>query len=236
MGRPVHADGRQTRQAILDAALDLFAEKGYFGTSLRDIATVVGVRESALYNYFSSKEALFNALLELARESTQDAWADFRAQPMTDVRSVLESLTVRVLDFFCDPRQQRMFLLMSCDGMRLAKQGRLDLIQRMTDDSTPLHELMRQLIAEGWVRKAEPQVLVMAFIGPLIMWRNRHAIAPTAPMIVNRNKFIREHVNQFLCGAEPPAAGSRAGSTVRHAASSTSATARRPRRRPRVAS
>ena len=62
MGRPIHADGRQTRQAILDAALELFADKGYFGTSLRDIAAVVGVRESALYNYFRGKEALFSAL------------------------------------------------------------------------------------------------------------------------------------------------------------------------------
>ncbi|MCC7243764.1 MAG: TetR family transcriptional regulator, partial [Acidobacteria bacterium] len=51
MARPRNADGQRTRQAILDAALDLFGEKGYFGTSLRDVARAVGVRESALYNY-----------------------------------------------------------------------------------------------------------------------------------------------------------------------------------------
>ena len=53
MARPRNADGQRTRKAILDAALDLFSEKGYFGTSLRDVATAVGVRESALYNYFA---------------------------------------------------------------------------------------------------------------------------------------------------------------------------------------
>ena len=58
MARPRNADGQRTRQAILDAALDLFSEKGYFGTSLRDVATAVGVRESALYNYFAGKDAL----------------------------------------------------------------------------------------------------------------------------------------------------------------------------------
>ena len=43
MARPRNADGQRTRQAILDAALDLFAEKGFFGTSLRDVATTVAI-------------------------------------------------------------------------------------------------------------------------------------------------------------------------------------------------
>ena len=38
MARPRNADGQRTRQAILDAALDLFGEKGFFGTTLRDVA------------------------------------------------------------------------------------------------------------------------------------------------------------------------------------------------------
>ena len=69
MARPKNADGQRTRQAILDAALDLFAEKGFFGTSLRDVAAAVGVRESALYNYFASKDALFEALLAAHQHS-----------------------------------------------------------------------------------------------------------------------------------------------------------------------
>lgn len=63
MGRPRQTEARDTRQEVLDAALELFAEKGYFGASLRDIARAVGVRESALYHYFSSKEALFEELV-----------------------------------------------------------------------------------------------------------------------------------------------------------------------------
>ena len=82
MGRPIHADGRQTRKAILDAALDLFAEKGYFGTSLRDIAAVVGIRESAFYNYFRGKDALFEALIVAAQEYKVEQLSGLLEEPI----------------------------------------------------------------------------------------------------------------------------------------------------------
>src|SRR3954471_6839617 len=63
MARPRKQDARDTRQEILDAALDLFAVGGFFGTSMRQIATEVGVRESALYHHFPSKEAILHGLL-----------------------------------------------------------------------------------------------------------------------------------------------------------------------------
>src|SRR3954469_7915676 len=129
MGRPVHADGRQTRQAILDAALDLFAEKGYFGTSLRDIATVVGVRESALYNYFPGKDALFSALITASREHKAEQLPAGLAGPSTDVGALLERLTTFTLDSFSEQRQQRLFRVLMSDGMRLAKQGGIHLIE-----------------------------------------------------------------------------------------------------------
>ena len=81
MGRPKNADGQRTRQAILDAALDLFAEKGFFGTSLRDVATAVGVRESALYNYFPGKDALFDAILAAHQDSRLEQLAPLADGP-----------------------------------------------------------------------------------------------------------------------------------------------------------
>ena len=53
-----------TADRILDAAEDLFAEKGYSATSLGDVADRVGIRSPSLYNHFRNKEALYEAVLE----------------------------------------------------------------------------------------------------------------------------------------------------------------------------
>lgn len=216
MGRPLHADGRQTRQAILDAALDLFADRGYFGTSLRDIATAVGVRESALYNYFPGKEALFEALIvdseyKVERFSTLE-------EPITDIRATLERFATVALDDFAAPRQQKLFLMLMTDGMRLAKEGRINLLERMTSGRARLHELMRRLVREGWLRAADPGLLAMAFIGPLLLWRQLHAIDPSLPVITNRNVFARDHVGQFLQGAAARSLGRPAHKPARRGA------------------
>ena len=67
--RPFFAEFVEGRRGeILDAALAVFAEKGYEGGTMRDIATRVGVTEPALYRYFSGKQELFGTLLDCAGE------------------------------------------------------------------------------------------------------------------------------------------------------------------------
>src|SRR5262245_43230067 len=54
----------QTRERILDVAEALFAERGFAGTSVRDIAASAGLTAASLYNHFDGKEALYDAVLE----------------------------------------------------------------------------------------------------------------------------------------------------------------------------
>ena len=53
-----------TAERILDAAENLFAEKGYSAASLGEVADLVGIRSPSLYNHFRTKEALYEAVLE----------------------------------------------------------------------------------------------------------------------------------------------------------------------------
>ncbi len=53
-----------TRQRIQDIALELFAERGYEKTSLREIAEQLGVTKAALYYHFRTKEDLVTSLFE----------------------------------------------------------------------------------------------------------------------------------------------------------------------------
>src|SRR3954471_15479210 len=101
MGRPKNSEGRDTRQDILDAALDLFAENGFFGTSMREIARAVGVRESALYHHFTSKEALFEALMnEAAMEAIAGIATVFEQSVQEDLRTLFERLATAALERF----------------------------------------------------------------------------------------------------------------------------------------
>ena len=61
-------DNQTTKKMILEAGIDLFAEKGYAGTSVREIVERAGVTKPVLYYYFTNKEGLFRAILDWTAE------------------------------------------------------------------------------------------------------------------------------------------------------------------------
>jgi AcrR family transcriptional regulator len=61
---PTPAEGRRTLERILDAAEASFAERGFAGVGMREIAERAGVTPASLYNHFAGKQALYDAVLE----------------------------------------------------------------------------------------------------------------------------------------------------------------------------
>src|SRR5918992_10076 len=55
---------RDRREDIVQASLKLFAEKGFHGTSMRDIARAADITEGLIYHYFTNKRDLFTAIIE----------------------------------------------------------------------------------------------------------------------------------------------------------------------------
>lgn len=69
MARTVGSAAEDTRRRILDAATELFTERGYGGTSIRHITERLGMTKGALYYHFASKEELLHAMVTPLLES-----------------------------------------------------------------------------------------------------------------------------------------------------------------------
>jgi AcrR family transcriptional regulator len=81
---PAQVDAKvDTRQRILDVALDLFTEQGYDGTSLREIAEQLSITKAAIYYYFESKEDILMALHLRLHEFGRDALLLIGEEPVT---------------------------------------------------------------------------------------------------------------------------------------------------------
>jgi AcrR family transcriptional regulator len=65
---PLFEDSSKTKDLIVLESTVLFAKKGFDAVSIRDIAAVIGIKPSSLYNHFESKEALFDAVIKHAED------------------------------------------------------------------------------------------------------------------------------------------------------------------------
>lgn len=96
-----------TADRILDAAEDLFGQKGYSATSLGDVADSVGIRSPSLYNHFKNKEALYQAVLDRLLEDFSAPLAELDSGPLTQNR-VLEWLEAIVRQHHSNPNLARL--------------------------------------------------------------------------------------------------------------------------------
>ena len=80
----------QTRSQIIDAAARLFARKGFYGTSMSELASVTGLTKGAFYHHFEGKDDLFFAVVQ----SVQEKWESAVAQEVVQAQNPLDQLAV----------------------------------------------------------------------------------------------------------------------------------------------
>lgn len=108
MGRPIRKSGEPaTNDKILDAAILLFSERGYEGTSMKQIAQVVGLTESAIYRHFKGKEDLLAEIIALTEKAVTQPIAETGKGAAGD--SIFRKLFETPVEAFgADPRALRM--------------------------------------------------------------------------------------------------------------------------------
>jgi AcrR family transcriptional regulator len=91
---------RQTRQRILDVALELFQRNGFDRTSVDEIAARANVSRATCFNYFSSKESIVHEIAVRELEQLQGlAERDRAASPVAKIRNVMRRLTADTLPY-----------------------------------------------------------------------------------------------------------------------------------------
>jgi len=103
----------QSRDKILDAALELFAENGFHNTSVAQISKKAGISKGLLYNYFESKDDLLNVLIHDALEHI-DRVIDERLLNEKDPRKQLELIIRSSFDVIDSNKSYwKLFMLMA---------------------------------------------------------------------------------------------------------------------------
>jgi AcrR family transcriptional regulator len=157
-------DPDQTRERILDAALDVFSSKGYHDSKMDEIVTQSGTSKGAIYFHFPNKERLFLALIDqfvnlLERRVTEAIQT--KAEGMDRVRVALET----VLETFGKYRRPAKLLLVQAVGLgNVFEKKRLEINDRFAD---LIRKYLEEAIALGDIPPTDTEVIAHAWMGAI---------------------------------------------------------------------
>jgi TetR/AcrR family transcriptional regulator len=162
-GRPVGATADVTRERIIAGAIEAFAEHGFAGCSIRDIARQARIRSSSLYHYFPSKEALYQAVLATMQDEMRQLVFSVIGGSH-DLHAMGREATGKIFDFFLTrPAYVRFALQVRLDGSPM--------FDRRTNDRWLgfMEGLIKPAELEGKVKPCDPALLITSVDG-LVQW------------------------------------------------------------------
>lgn len=169
-----------TKNLILNKALELFASRGYDAVSVGEIAKAVGIKAPSLYNHYASKQAIFDAIVEATASQYErdtdkiDIHVEDADRDVPSLEHVsLEDLTKKVHGIFLyslhDETIARFRKMMTIEQFRSQKLAEL-YTRRYIDRIIAYHaEIFRKLIASGELRDEDPEMLATIYVSPVIV-------------------------------------------------------------------
>lgn len=189
---------------ILDAALELFLERGFERTRVDDIARAAGLSKGAVYLYFPTKEAVLEAVVGRAVLPVADQAlaliGSYRGDPRPVLARIFEMMSANLVKPGVG-RIPRLVLRESLIAPNIAALYRRDVLGRMIP---ALEGLIRQGVEGGHIRPVDPELTVRSLIGPIIVhviMAEMFGVAPEGGL--GLDKLIANHKAILFAGLEP---------------------------------
>ena len=163
MARPQSPDYDMRRESIVAAAASLYAERGFNGASLADLASACSASKSLVYHYFPSKEDILYEVMASHLELLVDA-AEGAAQQEGSGRARLEALALSFMRLYSGAADRHKVLLNEIDN--LPAERRADVVGKQRRIVAIVEGLIRQIRP---TLTAEARPLAMLFFG-MINW------------------------------------------------------------------
>jgi AcrR family transcriptional regulator len=196
---------------ILRVAVSLFSQKGFGGTTTREIAQAAGVSEAMVFRHFATKQELYTAILDhkaCSGDAMNPEEMVAEALKQKDDRAVFEQLALGALNHHeCDPEFQRLLLHSALEGHELAEMFFEKFIRRV-------YELLGGYIAErqrdGAMVEMDPSIVVRCFIGMIIHHSlNNNLWDPNRRLLKISNEDAARHFTDVLLNGISVESGSR---------------------------
>ena len=187
-----------TKQRLLDATLKLISEKGYLGSTTREIAQEAGVTELTLFRHFGTKEKLFEALLRnhtfLPRLK--------ELLPELDGLSYGDSLRLIATRFLLSLKERKSLVKIMYSEVTTYPEKIKKLYNKFADDlRLTLASYFRGLQKQGVLRTVSPEMAAQLFLGMLFSYfRSEEIMRESGMKKQTMEKNIKEFVDIFMFG------------------------------------
>ncbi len=154
---------------VLDAALDLFIEKGFAATRVEDIAKRAGISKGAVYLYFPSKEKILEGIVRRAVVPIAEHALSFAKNYEGDPRLVITMVLKMLATKLNEPRLLAIPKLIFREVLgfpELAEMYRREVLDKVI----PVVEgLLRKGIDQGYLRQVDPELTIRSIVGPVML-------------------------------------------------------------------